>query len=157
MTRRGVLAGAMLAAFSLGGCSSGGGDETEEPGGGFDPAEAPVAVVRTNSLRWEGEQTYIPLYADGSASGLVVVNLNGGQLYGTAIPDSWTWLDEHTVEICTTVTILRNEVGFPPLERDCAPHPITGKELDLNDDGDVDLVETFTVTDSLFYRERPHD
>jgi hypothetical protein len=45
---------------------------------------------------------------------------------------SWSWLDENTVEICTSANILRNEVGFAPMEHDCAPHPITGKELDLD-------------------------
>ena len=117
----------------------------------------PVAVVRTRSLQWEGEQTYIPLFADGTASGLVVVNLEGGRLYGTSIPDSWTWVAQDTVEICTSVTILRNEVGFPPMERDCGRHPITGQELDLDGDGSIDLVETFTVSDSLFFRGRPPD
>ena len=116
-----------------------------------------VAIVRTSTFQWEGEQTYIPLYADGTASGLVVVNFNDGLLYGTATPDSWTWLDADTVEVCTRVTILRNEVGFPPMERDCAPHPITGKELDLNGDGKLDLVETFTIVHPLFHRDRPHD
>lgn len=116
-----------------------------------------VAIVRTKALQWEGEQTYIPLYADGTASGLVVVNFYGGLLYGTATPDSWTWLDKDTVEVCTKVNILRNEVGFPPMERDCAPHPITGKELDLDGNGDVDLVETFTIEHPLFHRERPDD
>lgn len=117
--------------------------------------DGPVAVVRTRSLQWEGEQTYIPLYADGTASGLVVVNFEGGRLYGTSIPDSWTWVARDSVEICTDVTILRNEVGFPPMERDCARHPITGKELDLDGDGSIDLVETFTISDSLFFRDRP--
>ena len=125
----------------------------EDPG----PQACLVAIVRTSTLQWEGEQTYIPLYADGTASGLVVVNSNGGLLYGTATPDSWTWLDADTVEVCTRVTILRNEVGFPPMKRDCAPHPITGKDLDLDGDGDVDLVETFTILHPLFYGERPRE
>ncbi|MFW6089468.1 MAG: hypothetical protein ACODAB_06925 [Gemmatimonadota bacterium] len=43
------------------------------------------------------------------------------------------------------------------MERDCAPHPITGKELDLDGDGEIDLVETFTTLDPLFHAERPHD
>lgn len=118
-------------------------------------ADRPVAIVRTTSLRWEGEQTYIPLFADGSASGLVVVNMAGGRLYGTAVPDAWSWRGRDTVEICTRPTILRNEVGFPPMERDCAPHPITGKELDVDEDGASDLIETFTIVDSLFFRHRP--
>ena len=111
--------------------------------------------MRTSSLQWEGEQTYVPLYADGTASGLVVVNFAGGQLYGTNIPDAWTWLHADTVEICGAVNVLRNEVGFPPTERQCAPHPITGKELDQDGDGDIDLIETFTVLHESFYRERP--
>jgi hypothetical protein len=111
----------------------------------------------TTTLQWEGEQTYIALYADGTASGLVVVNLNEGRLYGTGTPDAWTWLHEDTVEICTSVNILRNEVGFPPMERDCGRYPITGKQLDQDGDGSVDLVETFTILDSLFYSERPRE
>ena len=82
----------------------------------------PVAIVRTNSLQWEGEQTYVPLYADGTASGLVVVNFEKGLLYGTGIPDKWSWLDKDTVEICISVNILRNKVNFPLMNRDCAPH-----------------------------------
>jgi hypothetical protein len=92
-------------------------------------------------LSWEGEQTYIPLHADGRASGLIVVNLDGGRLYGTGVPTSWTWLDRDN--------------DFQPPDRDCAPHPITGKELDLDGDGDVDLVETFEILDPLFYEARP--
>jgi hypothetical protein len=123
----------------------------EDPG----PPDCLVAIVRTSTLQWEGEQAYITLYADGTASGLVVVNFNGGMLYGTSTPDLWTWLDKDTVEVCTSVNMLRNEVGFPPMERDCGTFPITGKELDLDDDGDIDLVETFTIVHPLFYRERP--
>lgn len=151
------LTGTILLVLSLGGCASDGRDDNEESVEDLEPPNRLVAVVRTSALQWEGEQTYIPLYADGTASGLVVVNLKGGLLYGTGIPDSWTWLDEDTVEICTSVNILRNEVGFPPMERDCAPHPITGKELDLDGDGNIDLLETFTILDSLFHRERPRD
>lgn len=115
----------------------------------------PIAIVRTSSLQWEGEQTYIPLYADGTASGLVVVNFEKGLLYATGIPDSWSWLDKDTVEICLAAKILRNEVNFPPIERDCAPHPITGKQLDTDEDGNIDLVETFTILHSSFYKDRP--
>lgn len=104
-----------------------------------------------------GEQTYIPLYADGTASGLVVVNFEGGLLYGTATPDSWTWVHRDTVEICTSVNILRNEVGFPPMERDCVSHPITGKELDVDGDGSIDLIESFTILHPLFQKNRPGD
>lgn len=122
-----------------------------------DPATRPAAIVRTSTLEAEGEQTYIVLYADGGASGLIVVYAEGGLLYGTGVPDAWTWLDGQTVEICASVDILRNEVGFPPMERDCGPHPITGKELDLDGDGDVDLIETFAILDPGFYAERPAD
>ncbi len=149
MTHRAVPTVASLLALALGGCAGDAADDTEASAGEVRAPEAPVAVVRTRTLGWEGEQTYIPLYADGTASGLVVVNLDGGGLYGTAIPESWSWVAEDTVEICTRVTILRNEVGFPPMERDCAPHPVTGKELDLDGDGDVDLVETFTILSPL--------
>ena len=155
MTHQGALRIAVVGSVLIGGCSTGNADC--ELVGDSRQNDAPVAVVRTSSLLWEGEQTYIPLYADGSASGLVVVNLSGGQLYGTAIPDSWEWTHRDSVEICTSVTVLRNEVGFPPLERDCASHPITGKELDLDEDGEVDLVETFAIMDSLFYQDRPND
>jgi hypothetical protein len=151
MTYRMGLRGMTLLVLSLGGCAY---DAGEDEDLGLD---RPVAIVRTSTLHWEGEQTYIPLYADGTASGLVVVNFNGGLLYGTGIPDSWTWLDEDTVEICTSVNVLRNEVGFRPMERDCAPHPITGKELDLDGDGNIDLIETFTILHPLFHRERPRD
>ena len=137
------------------GCAHGTRSNSDHPADALRPPEGAVALVRTRSLRWEGEQTYIPLYADGTASGLVVVNLAGGRLYGTATPDSWTWVAHDTVEICTSVTVLRNEVGFPPMERDCARHPIAGKELDLDGDGKVDLVETFTISHPLFYRDRP--
>lgn len=154
LARRRGLAGATLLALILGGCASDGGDDHETSAAALD---RPVAVVRTRSLQWDGEQTYIPLYADGTASGLVVVNLEGGRLYGTGIPDSWTWQSRDTVKICATVEILRNEVDFPPMDRDCGLHPITGKELDLDGDGNVDLVETFTVLDPMFHRERPHD
>lgn len=146
---------AAVLALSLAGCAPDRRSDIEGATEGVEPSERPVAVVRTSTSQWEGEQTYIPLYADGTASGLVVVNFNGGLLYGTAIPDSWTWLHRDTVEICTTVTILRNEVGFPPMERDCAPHPITGKELDLDSDGSTDLIETFTILDPLFHANRP--
>jgi len=145
-----------LLMLSLGGCSYDSGDAVEASAEDLG-AHSPVAVVRTSTLQWEGEQTYIALHADGTASGLVVVNLDGGLLYGTGIPDSWTWLDEDTVEICTSVNVLRNEVGFRPMERDCAPHPITGKELDLNGDGNIDLIETFSILHPLFHRDRPHD
>jgi hypothetical protein len=43
------------------------------------------------------------------------------------------------------------------MERDCAPHPITGKELDLDGDGNINLIETFTILHPLFHRERPRD
>lgn len=151
-----ALATALLV-LSLGGCAFDTGDDRAASVEELALQDRPVAVVRTTTLQWEGEQTYIPLYADGTASGLVVVNSNGGLLYGTAIPDSWSWLDETTVEICTSVNILRNEVDFPPMERDCAPHLITGKQLDLDGDGSIDLIETFTILDSLFYRERRPD
>jgi hypothetical protein len=150
--RMGVI-GTALFAFSLGGCAY----DRRDDGEAVEDSDRPVAIVRTTTLQWEGEQTYIPLYADGSASGLVVVNFDGGLLYGTGIPDSWTWLHRDTVEICLSATILRNEVGFPPMERQCVPHPITGKELDLNGDGDIDLIETFTIVDPLFHSNRPRD
>lgn len=157
MTYRMGLMGTALLALSLGGCADDAGDDleasAEEPG----LPDRPVAIVRTSTLQWEGEQTYIPLYADGTASGLVVVNFNDGLLYGTGTPESWSWLDENTVEICSSVNILRNEVGFPPMERDCAPFPTTGKELDLDGDGNIDLIETFTILHPLFYRERRPD
>ena len=149
------LMGTTLLALSLGGCAYDAGEDIEASVEDLRPPDGPVAIVRTSALQWEGEQTYIPLYADGTASGLVVVNFNGGLLYGTGTPDSWTWLDEDTVEICTSVNILRNEVGFPARERDCATHPITGKELDLDGDGNIDLIETFTILHPLFHRERP--
>ena len=151
------LIGTALLALLLGGCASDAGDQIEALVEHLGPPDHPVAIVRTSTLHWEGEQTYIPLYADGTASGLVVVNFSGGLLYGTATPDSWTWLDEDTVEICTSVNILRNEVGFPPMERDCAPHPITGKELDLDGDENIDLIETFTILHADFHRDRPRD
>ncbi|MEX2471498.1 MAG: hypothetical protein WEA34_04925 [Gemmatimonadota bacterium] len=157
MTYRMGLMGTTLFALSLGGCPSDTRDEVEASVEDLEPTDRPVAIVRTSTLQWEGEQTYVPLYADGTASGLVVVNFSGGLLYGTGIPDSWTWLDKDTVEICTSVNILRNEVGFPPMERECAPHPITGKELDLDGDGNIDLVETFTILHPEFHRERPPD
>jgi hypothetical protein len=157
MTYRMGLMGTTLLTLSLGGCAFQNRDGIEASVEDLQSVDRLVAIVRTHTLQWEGEQTYIPLYADGTASGLVVVNFNGGLLYGTGTPDSWTWLDEDTVEICISVNILRNEVGFPPRERDCAPHPITGKELDLNGDGTIDLIETFTILDPLFYRERPRD
>lgn len=156
MTYRTGLMGTTLLVLSLGACAHAGGRSeapVEEPG----LPDRPVAIVRTSALQWEGEQTYIPLYADGTASGLIVVNFNGGLLYGTGTPESWTWLDKDTVEICSSVRVLRNEVGFRPMERDCAPHPITGKELDLDGDGNIDLIETFTILHPLFYRERPRD
>lgn len=152
-----LLMGTALVALSLGGCAYEEDDNikalVEEQG----PLNDPVAIVRTTSLQWEGEQTYIPLYADGTASGLVVINFEGGLLYGTGIPESWSWLDEDTVEICISVNILRNEVDFRPMELDCAPHPITGKELDLDGDGNIDLIETFTILHPLFYTERSRD
>ncbi len=157
MTFRIGLMGTALLALSLGGCAYDAGDDLEASAEERGVPDRPVAIVRTSALHWEGEQTYIPLYADGTASGLIVVNFNDGLLYGTGTPDSWSWLDENTVEICGSVNILRNEVGFPPMERDCAPHPITGKELDLDGDGNIDLIETFTILDSLFYRERRPD
>ena len=148
------LFGTLLAALALGACASTVGAQAgapEKPG----LQHRPVAIVRTSALSWEGEQTYIPLYADGTASGLIVVNLNEGLLYGTGVPTSWTWLDRDTVEICSTVSVLRNEVGFQPPNRDCAPHPITGKQLDLDGDGRLDLIETFEILDPLFYEDRP--
>jgi hypothetical protein len=147
--------GTVLLMISFGGCAFSPRPGSEASVEILEGPDAPVAIVRTSTFHWEGEQTYIPLYADGTASGLVVVNLNGGLLYGTAIPDSWTWLHRDTVEICTRVKILRNEVGFPPMERDCAPHPITGKQLDLDGDGSPDLIETFTILQPLFHRDRP--
>jgi hypothetical protein len=154
VTHRMGLIGTALLALSLGGCAFHHGDEMEAS---VEDSDRLVAIVRTTTLQWEGEQTYIPLYADGTASGLAVVNFNHGLLYGTLTPDSWTWLHGDTVEICGSVNILRNEVGFPPMERQCAPHPITGKELDLDGDGNIDLVETFTILHPLFHRNRPRD
>jgi hypothetical protein len=147
--------GTAVLSLVLGSCVLDSRPEIETSADDLEPSDRPVAIVRTRTLHWEGEQTYIPLYADGRASGLVVVNFNGGLLYGTATPDSWTWLHRDTVEICTSVEILRNEVGFQPMKRDCAPHPITGKELDLNGDGSIDLIETFTILDSVFHKNRP--
>ena len=152
-----LLMGTALFLLSLKGCAYDTEDDTMSSVEDDRSPNNPVAIVRTSSLQWEGEQTYIPLYADGTASGLVVVNYEGGLLYGTGIPDSWSWVDKDTVEICTSVNILRNEVDFPPMERDCASHPITGKELDLDDDGDIDLIETFTILHPLFYTNRPQD
>jgi hypothetical protein len=97
MTCRIGLMGTTLLALSLGGCGSEAGNEIETAFDDLGP-DRPVAIVRTSTWQWEGEQTYIPLYADGTASGLVVVNFHGGLLYGTGTPDSWRWLDEDTVE-----------------------------------------------------------
>jgi hypothetical protein len=155
MTQCVRLIGTVVLSLSLGGCALDPRPKIEASAEDLESSDRPAAVVRTRTLQWEGEQTYIPLYADGTASGLVVVNFSGGLLYGTATPDSWTWLHRDTVEICTNVEILRNEVGFQPMERDCAPHPITGKELDLDGDGNIDLIETFTILDSVFYKNRP--
>ena len=119
------------------------------------PPDRPVAVVRTSSLQVEGEQAYISLNADGTASGLIVVNFADGQLYGTTIPDSWSWLDADTIEICGNVNVLRNDADFPPMDRDCGTIPIAGKELDLDDDGDIDLIETVTILHPSFYAGRP--
>lgn len=142
----------------IGGCSSyNSGENTGITDEQLTYSNTPVAIVRTSTLQWEGEQTYIPLFEDGSASGLVVVNFENGKLYGTGVPDSWSWASRDTVEICISVNILRNEADFPPLERDCAPHPITGKELDLDDDGDIDLIETFTILNQAFYADQPND
>lgn len=152
-----LLMGTALLGLSLGGCTNNAENDTGSSAEQFRSPNHPVAIVRTKSLQWEGEQTYIPLYADGSASGLVVVNFEGGLLYGTSIPDSWSWAGKDTVEICGSVNILRNEVDFPPMKRDCAPHPITGKELDQDEDGNIDLIETFTILHPLFYTDRPHD
>ena len=157
MNHFGVLIGTAALALSLSGCALDTSRDSEAPAENSDAQDRPVAIVRTSTLQWEGEQTYIPLYADGTASGLVVVNFNGGLLYGTATPDSWTWTHRDTVEICISVNILRNEVGFPPRERDCAPHPITGKELDLDGDGSIDLIETFTILHPQFHRNRPRE
>lgn len=147
----------LLLGFTLGGCTYNAKDDTGSSAEELALPNHPVAVVRTSSLQVEGEQAYLALYADGTASGLVVVNLSDGQLYGTTIPDLWSWLDADTVEICGNVNVLRNEVDFPPMERDCGSFPITGKELDLDDDGDIDLIETFTILHPLFYTDRPHD
>lgn len=146
-----------LLALSLAACAHSPPENGPAPVVNYDPATRPAAIVRASTLRAEGEQAYIVLYADGGASGLIVVYAEAGLLYGTGVPDSWTWLDGQRVEICASVDILRNDVGFPPMERDCAPHSITGKELDLDGDGDVDLIETFTVLDPAFYTERPAD
>jgi hypothetical protein len=154
MPHRKGLIGTTLLALSLGGCANDRGDEVEAS---VVDSDRPVAIVRTTTLHWEGEQTYIPLYADGTASGLAVVNFNEGLLFGTLIPDSWTWLHRDTVEICGSTNFLRNEVGFPPMERQCAPHPITGKELDLDGDGSIDLIESFDILHPLFHRNRPPD
>jgi hypothetical protein len=154
MNNRASPIATILLVLTLGACGySVGSASVEQPG----LPHRPVAVVRTTTLNWEGEQTYIPLYADGTASGLIVVNFDHGLLYGTGVPDSWTWLDKDTVEVCGSVNILRNEVGFGPMERDCAPHPIAGKQLDLDGDGEADLIETFEILDPRFYRERPSD
>jgi hypothetical protein len=150
--RMGLIATALLA-LSLGGCAFDCGDVEAS----VEDSHRPVAVVRTTTLQWEGEQTYIPLYADGTASGLAVVNFDGGLLFGTLIPDSWAWLHRDTIEICGSTNFLRNEVGLPPMERQCAPHPITGKELDLDGDGNIDLIETFDILHPLFHRNRPPD
>lgn len=145
----------VLVALALGACADDAAQDLD-PSAEQDPlADSPVAIVRTSSLQWEGEQTYIPLYADGTASGLIVVNLEDGQLYGTVMPDTWSWLHPDTVEICGSVTVLRNEIGFPPMDRDCGPHPITGKELDEDGDGNIDLAETFTILHPEFYTDRP--
>lgn len=157
MNNRAGLMGTILLVLPLGACAYSAATQGEASGEQPGLQHRPVAIVRTSALSWEGEQTYIPLYADGTASGLIVVNFNGGLLYGTGTPDSWTWLDKDTVEICSSVNVLRNEVGFRPMDRDCAPHPITGKQLDLDGDGQVDLIETFEILDPLFYRERPRD
>lgn len=157
MTYRTGLLGTALLTHSLGGCASNAGEDLNASVEELGFLDRPVAIVRTSALQWEGEQTYIPLYANGTASGLVVVNFNGGLLYGTGTPDSWSWLDENTVEICSSVNILRNEVGFQPMERDCAPHPITGKELDLDGDGHIDLIETFTILHPQFFQGAPAD
>lgn len=157
MTRRVRPIGAALLALSLCGCAQDTRADVEATTEDVAPSDRVVAIVRTRTLQWEGEQTYIPLYADGSASGLVVVNFDGGLLYGTSTPNSWTWLHRDTIEICASVNILRNEVGFPPTERQCAPHPISGKELDLTGDGSIDLIETFTVVHPLFHKNRPRD
>lgn len=154
--RFGSMRPALLALF-LGACAHGARHDTETPGEGLRPPSGPVAIARASSSLWQGPQAYIPLFADGTASGLIVVNLQDGLLYGTGVPDSWTWLDEDRVEICGRMQILRNEVGLPAMERDCAPHSISGVELDTDRDGTVDLVETFTVLDPLFYRDRPRD
>lgn len=157
MIRRTGLMGTALLVPLLGACAHGAGSQVGASAEELGLPDGPVAIVRTSTLQWEGEQTYIPLYADGTASGLIVVNFDGGLLYGTGTPDSWTWLDQDTVEVCGSVSVLRNEVGLPPMERDCAPHPITGKQLDLDGDGSIDLVETFTILHPSFHRERPRD
>lgn len=157
MISRGGLTGMAVLALSLSGCAIDTSPGSEASAEDLEPSGRLVAIVRTSTLQWEGEQTYIPLYADGTASGLVVVNSDGGLLYGTATPDSWTWSHRDTVEVCANVKILRNEAGFPPLERDCAPHPITGKELDLDGDGSIDLIETFTILHPQFHRNRPRE
>ena len=154
---RPALVGTILFVLPLGACAYSPGSQREASGEETGLQHRPVAIVRTSALSWEGEQTYIPLYADGTASGLIVVNFNDGLLYGTGTPDSWTWLDTDTVEICASVKVLRNEVGFQPMDRDCGPHSITGKQLDLDGDGKVDLIETFEILDPLFYRERPRN
>lgn len=151
------LMGTILLMLPLGACAHSPGAQREASGEEPGLQHRPVAVVRTSTLSSEGEQTYIPLYADGTASGLIVVYFNDGLLYGTTTPDAWTWLDKDTVEICGSVKVLRNEVGFEPMDRDCGPHPIAGKQLDLDGDGRIDLIETFDILDPRFYRERPRD
>lgn len=144
-----------LLALALGSCGRDAAQVGDPPSDEFEPFDPPVAVIRVSSLRWEGEQAFINLYAGGTASGLVVINFDEGLLYGTSIPDSWTWLAADTVEVCSSVAILRNEVGFPPMERDCGTFPVTGKELDQDGDGEIDFVETFTILHSDFLRGRP--
>lgn len=114
-----------------------------------------VAVVRTTTSQADGEQAYITLFEGGAASGLVVVSFEGGRLFGTTIPDTWTWLDEDTIEICGSINTLRNDLGFEPVEHDCGTIPVTGKELDLDGDGDGDLIETLTILHPDFYLDRP--
>ena len=148
------LTGTGLALVFMG-CAHQGADALEIGVEDLDSRDRPVAIVTTESLQSEGEQGYILLYADGTASGLVVVYFDEGLLYGTNYPESWTWLDQSTVEVCGSVRMLRNEVGFPPMERDCGTFPVTGKELDLDGDGDIDLVETFTILHPSLFETRP--
>lgn len=63
MTHRVRRINAAVLALSLGGCALDPrpdiGSSTEED----EPSDHPVAIVRTSTSQWEGEQTYIPPFA----------------------------------------------------------------------------------------------